>query len=164
MKKYLPIILISLQGCGVLECIDSKFEREAKPIDKKFVVNLNYRDMETQTKVIHCEEYYDAMCAERGNYWAIREVGLKNQYQTSSFKFIDAELGSIKYPVPTCQTLVENKKLSYKNLLPQIAEQTYFLKSSSGNQRTYATPKRKGVAQKEIQVELTVTINNVPLI
>ncbi len=93
----------------VCECIDMKCEREVKPIDKTFDVTLEYQDSKMRVNR-KCEEYYDAMCAECGNYWTVREVGFESQYQTSKFQFADAKLGGIESPVPSCRDMVNGRE------------------------------------------------------
>ena len=68
MKNIIVIITIfSLNGCGVIPCIDAQFERDIKPIDKVFNVELNFND-KVFKKTVKCEKYYSALCATRGNY------------------------------------------------------------------------------------------------
>lgn len=154
--------MIALQGCGVYECIDMNFEREIKSIDQKFIVALEFQDTK-MSRIIQCEEYYDAMCAERGNYWAVREVGTKSKYRGSSFEFTDSELGPVKIPVPNCSDMVKAKDIPLNHILPKIDGKTYWLKSSDGRQRIYKAATPKGKPEKTVTVNLSVEINNVPL-
>ena len=71
MKRIVVILIaLALEGCGIYECVDAKFLRETKPIEKAFNVELKFNE-KSMNMLIKCEKYYDAMCAERGNYWAL---------------------------------------------------------------------------------------------
>ena len=162
MKKFILISVFLLQGCGVYQCIDTNFERATKSIDQEFNVELEFQD-KSMSKIVHCDEYYDAVCAERGNYWAIREVGTESLYRGSSFEFNDSELGSVKIPLPNCSDMVKGKNIPLNHILPIIGGETYWLKSSAGMQRVYEAATPKGEPVKAVAVKLSIEINNVPL-
>lgn len=162
MKKLVLILVFALQGCGVYECIDMNFERETKPIDQDFNVVLEFQD-KTMSKIVQCEEYYDAICAERGNYWAIREVGTESENRVSSFEFIDSELGVVKIPLPSCSDMVKGKNIPLKSVMPRIDGKTYWLKSTDGLQQVYKAATPKGEPEKTVKVKLSLEIDNVPL-
>ena len=163
LKRVPLFILLALPGCGVLECVDEKFEREVKPIDQSFLIELEFQNREMMSMQIQCEEYYDAMCAERGNYWAIREVGFENEYKTSAFQFTDSQFGDVKIPIPKCSDMVRGKKTPLEYILPTIAGDTYWLTSSKGNVHTYSTSKALTNRVNTLTVELTMKVNHVPI-
>ena len=162
MKKYLILIIFALQGCGVYECIDMNFARKSRPIDKVFNVELEFQGRK-MSKQVRCEEYYDAMCTERGNYWAMREVGIKSQYTVSTFQFIDNKLGEIEIPTPSCNDMVKGRTIHLKNLLPKISGETYWLISSSGDFRTYRATMPNVNPEKKVNINLTLKVNGVPI-
>ncbi len=137
MKKLLTIfILLALHGCGVYECIDTKFTRETNPIEQQFTVKLEFEG-ETMIMPIECEEYYDSLCAERGNYWAIRETGKESEYQRSSFQFKNLPLGQVEVPVPRCSDMVRGKKTPLDHIILRIEGEPFWLSASNGIKRTY---------------------------
>ena len=162
MKKLLLMSVFVLQSCGVYECIDMQFERVSKPIDQAFVVSLEFQDTKI-SKIVQCEEYYDAMCAERGNFWAIREVGTESQYRGSAFEFSDRALGNIKIPLPKCSDMVKEKTISLKSLMPEIEGKTYHLESSAGRHKIYKALAPVGKPAIIQNIELSMAINNVPI-
>ena len=106
------VVLLSLANAGCLtmlmsaNCFDAGRDRNPRAMNGYFVVELRYRDQEPLLSDIHCEEYYDAMCSERGNYWSWREVGTANGSQRSMVTVFDPETGEIIVGLPTCKSLV----------------------------------------------------------
>src|SRR5262245_10520924 len=109
MKIILLSLLIALPGCGLYECIDMRFPRRVKPIGEVFDIQLELQQQSFAMQV-RCEEYYDAMCAERGNYWSVREVGYVSDFQTSAFRFTDDKLGEIEVPIPRCVDMARGRQ------------------------------------------------------
>ena len=156
---FVILVLYLLNVFGVYQCIDSKFERKPRPIDQVYNVELEI-DGQTFTKEIRCEHYYDAMCAARGNFWSIREVGAKSQYQSSKMLYKHPLYKLIEFPVPVCLNMVENKDLVLNHLLPKIDGKTHWITASAGKRRTYKTS-RNAPNSEAVVVELTVKINGV---
>ena len=162
MKKLLLLSMIVLSGCGVYECIDMKVEREPKPIDKTIIVGLAFQEQEMSME-LKCEEYYDALCAERGNYWDVREVGSEKSGQTSSFKFTDPKLGNVEVSVPWCGDIVKGRMIPLKHILPKINGETYWLVSTENGVGKYQTSKHMSKTVKEAYFNLSMSINGVQL-
>lgn len=163
MKSVIIIfIALALEGCGIYECVDEKFVRETKPIEQEFNVELMLNET-SWNMIIKCEEYYDAMCAERGNYWAIREVGYKSQYQTSIFKISDHDLGQVEVPIPKCTDMVKGRETPLKHLVLKIGGENYWLQSSTGNKRIYKPSKQSPKGEHSVEVDLLLKVNNVPI-
>ncbi len=139
-----------------------QFERATKPIDQAFEISLRFQDTKV-SKIVQCEEYYDAMCAERGNFWAIREVGTESQYRGSAFEFSDLALGDIKMPLPKCRDMVKEETISLKSLMPEINGKTYQLESSAGRHKTYKALAPVGKPAPIQTIELSMVINNVSI-
>jgi hypothetical protein len=158
MKKLLLLSVIALNGCSVFECIDMKFEREPKPINETVTVNLTFQEQEMSIEV-KCEEYYDALCAERGNYWEIREVGSEKAGQVSSFKFNDAELGEIEISIPLCGDMLKGREIPLKHILPKINGETYWLVGTGNGDGKYQTSKYMTTTVKEEYFNLSMSIN-----
>ncbi|WP_155247679.1 hypothetical protein [Teredinibacter turnerae] len=156
-RLFIFISVFFLNACGVYECIDAKFEREPRPIDKVFNVDVTIDDA-VFSKEVRCEHYYDAMCAERGNWWSIREVGKESKYQSSNVEYDHPKYGLIEFPVPDCLDMVEAREISLNHLLPKIAGKTHWLMDSKGNARVYKTH-RNNPDSEAVKVELTVKIN-----
>ena len=108
------LILLSLvwfiSSCGAMVCLDSKIEREPRPIDGETVFELTFPDGETYTHIIKCEQYYDAQCTYRGNSWRIREVGLANDAKRSHIP-LESENGNA-YEL----TLIDCKRINKDDL------------------------------------------------
>ena len=162
MKKLLILSAILLSGCGVYECIDMRFERDPKPINKTIMVSVNFNDQH-QNMEIKCEEYYDALCAERGNYWAVREVGSEKSGQTSSFVFNDPDLGKVEVSVPLCGDMLKGREIPLKHILPKINGETYWLVGSENGVGKYRTSKYLTESVKEASFNLQMSINGVQL-
>ncbi len=112
---------------------------------------------------VQYEDYYDTICAERGNYWSIREVGSKSQYQTSKFKFTDAKLEKVEIPIPSCRDMVNGKEYSLQDIVPQINGDNYWLQSCDGTVCTFLTTKYKNQEPKTVVVNWSLKVNNKPL-
>ncbi len=152
-------LLLLLQGCGVYECIDSKFVRETKPIHQQFIVKLQIEG-ETLSMPIECEKYYDSMCAERGNYWAVREVGKTSQYQTSSFHFRSNNLGLIEVPIPQCSNMARGRKTPLNHIVIKIEDEPFWLSSSNGTERTYKSRKVPDEQKKVATINMALSVND----
>ena len=158
MNKLLLLSVFALNGCGVLECIDTKFERDPKPIDEIVSVSVTFQEKEMSME-LKCEEYYDALCAERGNYWDVREVGSEKAGQTSSFRFKDAELGEVVISVPLCGHMLEGREIPLKHVLPKINGETYWLVGTENGVGKYRTSKYMTEPVKEAHFNLSMSVN-----
>jgi hypothetical protein len=162
MKKLIISLVLLIQGCGVYECIDMKFSRTPEPIDKVYNIDLKFNDTKMNMG-IQCEKYYEAMCAERGNYWTLREVGKEKYFETSNFKFIDPKLGSVSIPIPNCSDMVNDRTTSLNYIIPKINGESYWLKSSNKNIRTLSTGSNhfnKNEPIKTITVDWELKVND----
>ena len=162
VKKLLFLSVIALSGCGVYECIDVKFERDPKPINEVVTVDLTFQNQEMSMEV-KCEEYYDSLCAERGNYWAVREVGTEKSGQTSSFKFNDPELGDVEVSIPRCGDMLKGRETPIKHILPKINGEIYWLVGTENGVGKYQTSKYMTKTVKEAHFNLSMSINGVEL-
>jgi hypothetical protein len=104
------------------------------------------------------------MCAERGNFWAIREVGLKKYFQSSEIEISDDKIGMIKFPVPPSDDLVSGKSTPLGHLPLNINGKIYWYKASNGNKHTYFRPAmhNNGV-DESLTLEFTLKANGVVL-
>jgi hypothetical protein len=163
MNKIIFIfVALVLQGCGAIECIDSQFSREVRPIDQEFNIELRFQE-KNMNMSIRCEEYYDSMCAERGNYWTIREVGKTSQYQTSKFLFYDNELGEVEVPIPQCSNMVRGKKTPLEHIVLKINGENYWLVSSEGNKHTYRPSQSSRSQGQTLTLKLNLEVNGEPI-
>jgi|UniRef100_UPI004048F976 hypothetical protein len=169
MKKLGPMIFVGLSVCFLVGCtfingLDAKIPRTVIPIDKTFVIELQYQNREIIRKEIHCEKYYDAMASVRGNYWAVREVGLSSQYQTSKIIIHDNEIGTIEFPIPVSEDLVESKRTLLKHLPLTINGKTFWFKSSKGSNHAYFRPAmhNNGIYES-VTLNFTLKVNGITL-
>ena len=162
--RLLTVITISLlTGCGVYECIDETFIREPITIQPAFAIELRLNKQRVEKQVV-CEHYYDAMCAERGNFWAFREKGFKHLGQTSKFVISDPELGTIELGIPPCQEMARGRPYPLKYVILTIKGEKYWLESSTGNLRTYATSTaHRDSVKKTAILHLDLLVNGQPL-
>jgi len=152
--KRLIIALLSfcLSGC-VVECIEAKIDRPAFPIPGSHVAELRVAGMEPIRKAITCEKYYDAICAERGNYWAIREVGTADQSSPSRISVEIAGIGKVEVQMPACKALVGHQSSSLKMPVIYVGGQLYFYAGTDGPFQIY-----KWAGKKVWEQEKTVRI------
>ena len=138
VKKLVIFIFCNfLSGCMVYECIDELFPRAPKPIDDEFIVELKYNERDVVKKKMVCEEYYDAICAERGNFWTVREVGREFVYQSSVIEVHDSAIGNIIFPLPLCTELVQIPNIIFGLPKIRIDGIPYGPKHSDGKFHTY---------------------------
>jgi hypothetical protein len=164
MKNQLLIIAaLFLQGCGVYECIDTIIPRSVRPIDQPIAIEIEFND-QVMSMTVHCEEYYEAMCSERGNSWSVREVGLESYNETSKFQFTDTVLGIVEIPIPNCENVVRGKVTPLNHIVIRINGEPYWLTSSEGNTRILQSNRYANTAQKSVQVTWSMRVNGVLLI
>ena len=139
-----------------------KIEREVRPIEKEFLIDLDFQNT-LISKNIKCEEYYDAMCSVRGNYWSVREVGFESQYQTSRFDFYEKGVGRVSIPIPKCIDMVRRIDTPLNHIIIQIDGENYWLTQSKGKTRTYKSSGMASKPEKTISVDMAIKVNNMPL-
>ena len=153
------ILLLGLTGCGTIACIDHQFERDPVPISEPYVVTLEFADRAPVSRTVHCEHYYDSMCAERGNYWSIREVGKRTQYDTSEFRIEDEVFGEVLVPLPACSAVIQDREISLENIVLKVNGRPMWLRASDGDLRTYQTAAFAGEAPEQIQLRLMISVD-----
>jgi len=95
-------VLVLTSSCGVIECVDSQFERESVAIDGESDFEVVFSNEESKFHSVKCEKYYDSMCAERGNSWRIREVGKSGEYKRSYIPVSDKSGITFELELPNC--------------------------------------------------------------
>lgn len=158
MRRSAIWSMFLLHGCSVVPCIDAQIERAPKPVDEPYVVRLYLQGHEF-AKTILCEEYYDAMCAERGNYWSVRETGAESQYEISNFDVHESSIGRIEIPVPSCTSMFTNQLPSLEHVILKINGQHYWLVASDGYVRTYNPGGAHGDPENSVGLELSMSVN-----
>ncbi len=148
-----------LGGCGVFECLDAQFERDPKPIQQVFVVELAL-DGTRHHQVIQCEEYYDAMCSERGNYWTSRRTGTQSRNDDGHFNVAHERLGPLSISVPSCADMTSRRQTPLANLI-FFAEgnNRYLLIRSDGELRTYRAWDHGSKPGDILQIPLSMSVN-----
>jgi len=162
MKKHLAIIAAAfyVAGCGVYECIDAKIPRTPIPMEP-ISVEIAYSGAPVVQREIHCERYYDALCAERGNYWSVRQVGMKSQHDISWVSIQDPRIGEIRLDLPLCNYVHQGRVTTLKWVHPMINGEHYSYVKSAGRIHIYRTWS-KG-SWKPIELEFDYKINGVSL-
>ena len=107
--RFIGIFITSifLSACGVIECVDSQFERQSIAIDGESFFEILLADGKSISYAIKCEKYYDSMCAERGNSWQIREVGKSNEYKRSYLPITSESKVSYDLELPSCEEIIK---------------------------------------------------------
>ncbi|TLX45075.1 hypothetical protein C1E24_20875 [Pseudoalteromonas phenolica] len=100
-------VLVLTSSCGVIECVDSQFERESVAIDGESGFEVVFSNGESKFHSIKCEKYYDSMCAERGNSWRTREVGKSGEYKRSYMPVSDKSGIAFELELPNCEKLIK---------------------------------------------------------
>ncbi len=97
-----------LAGCmsaiSAGNCLDALVPRGTTPVLPVHVFELKYKDQASTSVRIACENYYDAMCAARGNQWSVREIGSTvSPYVVKFLTVHDEQLGTIEIARPSCE-------------------------------------------------------------
>ena len=122
MEKLLRFLIIFLTSifitsCGVIECVDSKFERESLALDGESLFEIIFEDGKSKSHLIKCEKYYDAICAERGNSWRIREVGKSGAHKRSYLPITNKSNVAYDLVLPNCEKIIKlNSQIKMKDL------------------------------------------------
>ena len=154
MRNTFFIFLLVIQGCSAISCIDAQIPRHTRAIDKEFNVELLFNG-KSMKMVVHCEEYYDAMCAARGNSWNIREVGMDVWFKASTFSFNDSAIGDVEIPAPRCVDMVSGDMYG-NHFFPKINGAVYWVKSSTQDNRTLVSREN----EKEYVAEIRIKVNS----
>lgn len=116
LLRFLVLFFVSMfiSSCGVIECVDSQFEREPIPIKGESLFEVAFPNGVTKSHSIKCEKYYDAICAERGNSWKIREVGKKSSHKRSHIPVLT---DGYEIELPNCRQLKDtNSKITMNDI------------------------------------------------
>ena len=152
--RPLIIALLSFSLCGcVVECIQAKIDRPALPIPGNHVAELRVAGLEPIRKTITCEKYYDAICAERGNYWTVREVGTADESSPSRMSVEIGGIGKVEVLMPACKALVGHQPSSLKMPIIYIDGHSYFYAGTDGPFQIY-----KKAGKKVTEQETTIRI------
>lgn len=113
-KLTIICIAVAVNACGVIECVDSQFERKPIPIKGEYNFTVSFPSGDSSSHIIKCEQYYDSMCSERGNSWSVREVGKSGSYKNSYIPIASTEY---ELQLPQCNEILKpNEKLNIKDL------------------------------------------------
>lgn len=119
LLRFIVIFITSIfiTSCGVIECVDSQFEREPVAIEGEYLFDITFDDNRSTFHAIKCEKYYDAICAERGNSWRIREVGKLNAYKRSALPVSSDSNTQYDLILPNCEKMIKlNAQIKMKDL------------------------------------------------
>jgi hypothetical protein len=151
----LPIAMLT--GCGVTDCIDAAFPPPSERLPGSHTIEIDYKGQATITTTVTCERYYDAMCAERGNFWNTREIGTNDSPHLVRFITInDPNLGEVKIERPSCELFKGPAPKKFASMI-LIRGERYFY--SGEVDRGHVFVKRDFALQKiDPAVAKTVTI------
>lgn len=138
----LCILVSGLQtGClstiAIVNGADASIPRQTRPDEGFYAIRLIYEDKEAFETSLRCERYYEAQASTRGNYWAWREVGKESQYQAQEIIVADERLGTIKFPLPTCDDLKSGSWSGGPLLVIHVGEAPYFYVRTKGAYHIY---------------------------
>lgn len=161
LPRLVLVVFVSaaLGGCGINSCIDGLVKRAPKPIEGTHAFEVAFSGQPVARKEYKCEKYYDSMCAERGNYWAVREVSTRNNLTPSKLAVTVPGVGIVEFEVPRCEDLLEGKRLR-PDLFPlRIDGTNYFYTRSEGAVRVYRKSALRGAPEVFINLQFEVTID-----
>lgn len=131
----LPVTLL-LSACGVLECVDKQIPRQPVPLAKEYRFELHIAGAAPMVHTIRCEEFYSASCSERGNYWAVREVGQQRKTDRSTFRFKHSSGKEYDLELPTCGELIYPRKSLNLDDIRVIYERGKYSETIEGSMTT----------------------------
>ena len=105
LALFLPVLLAGcMSAITAGNCLDALVPRRTTPLVPVHVFELKYKDRASTSVRIACENYYDAMCAARGNQWSVREIGSTEHHSMVKFLSVhDENLGTIEIARPSCE-------------------------------------------------------------
>lgn len=106
LRLFLIFALLGLQcSCSSFIALynyaDSQIPRRSKPEPGYYEAKIQYENQEPITKILQLEQYYDAQASVRGNHWAWRQVGKKNEDEGDEIEVQDERLGVIEFLLPS---------------------------------------------------------------
>lgn len=161
-----PVLLsiAALTGCGVAECIDATIPRPSQRLPGSHVIEIEYKAQSAITATVTCEKYYDAMCAERGNYWSTREVGTTDPPSLVRFIAVnDADLGEIEIPRFGCELFNGPAPQEFWPFI-RVNGETYFYSSETGGgyvfiKRDSALHESDSAVAKSVTLPFTIRVD-----
>jgi hypothetical protein len=159
MRTFVVFATLVLNGCGAIPCVDSKFGRRAEPIPGNHTASLAVPGLENANRMFSCERYYDAMCASRGNYWAIREIGTRDHHSPSSISTEIDGIGIFAIDLPLCKNIVEGRPTDLSHLSVKINGDAYYFIRRNGPEYTYKKIGPAGAPQPEVNVNFALLID-----
>lgn len=105
LALLLPVLLAGcMSAITAGNCLDALVPRGTTPVVPVHVFELKYKNRTSTSVRIACENYYDAMCAARGNQWSVREIGSTVHHSAVKFLSVhDEQLGTIEIARPSCE-------------------------------------------------------------
>lgn len=129
-------ISLALSGCMSASCLDASIERSPRTIPGENRLEFHVGD-DIKVKTFTCEEYYDAHCSVRGNWWSIRETGTQNSGSPSRTTFNDVQGHVLTITTPNCRHIITNRPLNPSHVFIEIDGRNYFYKGTVNNERVY---------------------------
>jgi len=151
------LAIATLSGCGITSCIDALFPRPSQRLPGSHTVELRYKDQPPISAVITCERFYDAMCAARGNQWAIREIGTTEPPSVARFLTIqDPDLGEVRIPRPSCEVFGDPAPERFWSMI-YINRKPWFHSEETEDGHVFVR-RKYGLQQVDPAVARTVTL------
>jgi hypothetical protein len=106
LQTFIIVMLLATQsGCMSLIALcnyaDSRIPRKVRPEPGYYEATIQYEDHATIRKILRLEQYYDAQGSARGNHWAWRQVGKKDEDEGDEIQLEDEKLGTIRFLLPS---------------------------------------------------------------
>lgn len=105
VAKSVPLLMVIALLSGCEACSPFWEPPPPKPFQSEFQVSVKLSSQNEYSFTVQCEEYYDAQCSTRGNFWAFREIGLDSTLSVRWHRIDDPELGAIEIMMPQCSSI-----------------------------------------------------------
>ena len=163
--KHFTILLTSLflSGCSSivagLNCLDASIERKPTLQDGYYLVGFQLNDNYADTFTVQCENYYNAQCSARGNYWSWRNIENDRGYNYQhTYKINGNDIGINS---PYCLSLI-NKKTNVNSFNITHNNQRVWVRKIGTDTYQYNTKSHSNQKSELVDIHLKWNITYIP--
>ena len=152
LRLFLILTLLGLHcSCSSFIALynyaDSRIPRRSKPEPGYYEATIRYENQEPVRKILQLEQYYDAQGSVRGNQWAWRQVGKKDENEGDEIEVQDERLGVIQFLLPSRGRFTDGGWTSRPFNHVTIGGIPYVYSHSEDGRHVYHTETGKGLPQ-----------------